>query len=124
MANPNVFTAQPEDHFKFFKGNRVKTKDVIDTLELQKKEVARASGIELNSVRYDRVPKKLEEKSFEWALIINLVYSYFKNEDKTLLWLSTPNPLLGYIPPKDMIIFGRSKKLLRFIYNAFEDNKK
>ena len=69
------------------------------------------------------MPQELSERLIEWATAINLVAGFFKNEDKTMLWFNTPNPLLGEQTPKDMIRIGRSRKLIKFIRNALSENK-
>jgi hypothetical protein len=40
-----------------------------------------------------------------------------------MLWFKVPNPLLGDVAPRDMIRFGRYKKLLKFIQSALEENQ-
>ncbi len=55
------------------------------------------------------------------ANICNLVFQFFNDEVKTKLWLQTPNPMLGYASPRDMIRGGRYKKLLKFVTDALED---
>jgi uncharacterized protein (DUF2384 family) len=56
-------------------------------------------------------------------LALNLVAQFFGDEQKTVLWLKTPNPLLGDMTPRDMIRIGRFKKLRRFIQNALSENE-
>lgn len=63
------------------------------------------------------------DKKEEWAVAINLVGNYFKDEQKTILWFHTSNPLLGEMSPRDMIRLGRFKKLLSFIQNAVANNE-
>jgi hypothetical protein len=97
---------------------------VVRLLDFKKKDVAKASQISIQSVRYDyKMPRELEERVREWAVALSLVAQYFKNEHKTVLWLKTPNPLLGNITPRDMIRVGRFKKLSRFIQNALGENE-
>lgn len=98
---------------------------VVKLLDLRKKDVARASNVSVQSVRYDppRMPKELQERLFEWAIALNLVAQFFKDERKTLLWFKTPNPLLGDMTPRDMIKVGRFRKLRRFIQNALAENE-
>jgi len=94
-------------------------------LDFSKKDVARASNVSRMSVRYDqKMPRELEERVGEWALALALVAQYFKDEQKTILWFKTPNPLLGNITPRDMIRVGRFKKLYRFIQNALNENER
>ena len=113
-----------KDRFKFFKGSNIQGQKVVDTLKYKKQEVSQASGIKLNSVRYDlKMPLELKERLIEWATAINLVADFFKNNDKTILWFNTPNPLLGEVTPRNMIRIGKSKKLITFIRNALSENK-
>ncbi len=51
-----------------------------------------------------------------------LVNTFFKDEEKTTLWLNTPNPLLGNQIPHQMIMQGRTDKLRMFIKNQLEGN--
>ncbi len=80
----------------------------------------------MSSVRYDeKIPTELHERIKEWAILLNLVAEHFKGDaTKTTLWFTTPNPLLGNISPRDMIRFGRYKKLFKFIFNALAENKR
>jgi hypothetical protein len=64
------------------------------------------------------MPEDLRLRLTEWATALNLVAEFFKDQDKTILWFTIPNPLLGDIAPRDMIRVGRFKKLLKFIQTA------
>jgi hypothetical protein len=56
--------------------------------------------------------------------IMGLLQEFFKDSPGKLgLWLSTPNPMLGNIKPFHMILWGREKKLLKFIESAIDENK-
>ena len=114
----------PKDRLNLFQGSDIKGEEVVKLLRYKKQEVSQASGIKLNSIRYDsKMPQELEERLREWATAINLVANFFKDEDKTVLWFYTPNPFLGEQTPRDMIRIGRSKKLIKFIRNALAENK-
>jgi uncharacterized protein (DUF2384 family) len=79
----------------------------------------------MDSVRYDKKGSKdLKQRLAEWATALNLVANFFKDEQKTILWFNTPNPLLGNMTPRDMIRIGRFKKLLNFIQTALDENKR
>jgi hypothetical protein len=53
--------------------------------------------------------------------IIGLLSEYFHgDEDKVCLWLRTPNPLLGGMPPVQLIESDRTEKLLKFIESCKE----
>jgi uncharacterized protein (DUF2384 family) len=117
-------TIPKDDPLSLFRGRDPDYQKVVRLLDFRKKDVARASQISIQSIRYDyKMPKELEERVREWAVALSLVAQYFKNEHKTILWFKTPNPLLGNITPRDMIRVGRFKKLSRFIQNALSENE-
>jgi len=99
---------------------------ILDFLKFKKEDVAMATGLKKNSIRYEpnRIPIELIDRLREWAIAINLVASYFKEQEKTMLWFGTTNPLLGNMSPRDMIRLGRFKKLFTFIQNALDENVK
>lgn len=116
----------PQDTFDLFDKNKsVDTEKVRNILSFQNKDVAVASGLRLNSIRYDeKMPKELEVRLIEWATLINLLGTHFDSLDKTILWLKTPNPFLGGVSPRKMIIFGRYKKLFQFVTETLSQNYK
>ena len=114
----------PQDRFNFFTGSSIHGQKVVNTLEYKKQEVSQASGVKVSSIRYDmKMPIELKERLIEWATAINLAASFFKDNNKTILWFNTPNSLLGEVTPRNMIRVGRSQKLITFIRNALLENK-
>ena len=64
------------------------------------------------------LPKEVAIKVVEWAKILCLVNIYFKGEaTKAILWMDIPNPSLGGVSPKEMIINNKYKKLLKWVKN-------
>lgn len=120
----SLFRSVPEDCFHFFdKRGGPQGKNIVDFLEYSKKDVSTATGVSLESVRYDdKMPAILKKRLSEWATAINLVDSYFKDSSKTVQWFRIPNPQLGGIRPEEMIQRGRCDKLIRFIQVALEEN--
>lgn len=114
------------DYFHFFKKSgelENHGKKVTDFLKYKKEDVSVAAGVSYSAVRFDdRMPEELRDRLIEWATAINLVGSHFKDPQKTILWFQIPNPLLGNLPPRDMIRLGRFKKLLKFIQTALDEN--
>lgn len=55
---------------------------------------------------------------------IALVTEFFGSEEKAALWFATPNPGLGGIRPDDYIEIGGAHRLLQWIQNALDDNKR
>lgn len=98
---------------------------VIEFVGFKKEDVSKATGVPSNSIRYDeRMPQILKDRLREWANLLNLVAQFFEGDaSKTALWFKTSNPMLGNITPRDMIRFGRSQKLLKFILNALSENQ-
>lgn len=125
MSGAALFHTVPKDDpLGLFLGGGTDYQKVVRLLDFKKKDVARASEISIQSVRYDhKMPKELEERVREWAVALSLVAQYFKDEHKTVLWFKTMNPLLGNIAPRDMIRIGRFKKLQGFILNALGENE-
>jgi len=113
-------TIPQQDHLSLYPHGNTDYQRVVQLLDFKKKDVARASNVAVQAVRYDppRMPKELEERIREWAVALNLVAQFFKDEQKTILWFHTRNPLLGDITPRDMIRIGRFNKLRKFILNA------
>jgi hypothetical protein len=116
-----LFDTVPEDCLSINRDYR----KIVSLLNFEKKDVAKAANIPLASVRYDeKMPRELRERFSEWAVLLNLVASYFKGDpEKTVLWFTVRNPLLGNVAPRDMIRFGRYNKLYHFIWNAIHENK-
>jgi hypothetical protein len=117
-------TVPKDDPLLLFPGGSTDYQRVVKLLDFKKRDVAKASQISMQSVRYDhKMPRELEERVREWAVALSLVAQYFNNEHKTVLWFKTQNPLLGNIAPRDMIRVGRFRKLYRFILNALGENE-
>lgn len=126
MSGLALFETVPkEDYLSLFSSGGTDYERVVDLLDFRKKDVARASNVALHSVRYDppKMPKELQDRIQEWAVALNLVAQFFRDEQKTVLWFKTSNPLLGDIAPRDMIKIGRFKKLRQFILQALSENE-
>jgi len=127
MSGVALFETIPkEDYLSLFPSGDTDYEKVVDLLDFRKKDVARASNVALHSVRYDppKMPRELQDRIQEWAVALNLVAQFFRDEQKTVLWFKTPNPLLGDVAPRDMIKIGRFKKLRQFILQALSENEK
>jgi hypothetical protein len=124
----DIFATVPKkDYLSLFQDTKPKYHDVADFLEFDKQDVSKATDVPLSSVRYDeKMPIELQERIREWATLLNLVAEHFQGDpQKTALWFTTPNPLLGSnVAPRDMIRFGRYKKLFKFVINALAENRR
>lgn len=120
-----IFKTVPDrDYLGFWADQTLKSRAVVDFLDLDKRSVAKLAGVAPTSVRFDqKIPKEVLDRLQEIANICGLVAQFFNGDAaKTALWFKTKNPLLGDIAPRDMIRYGRYEKLGRFIMNALEDN--
>jgi hypothetical protein len=127
MTQSPLFSTVPEkDYLGFYSGSDLNYQDVVKFAEMEKKDVSRATGVPLSSIRYDeKIPQELRERLMEWANLFNLVAGYFHGDGhKTILWFQMPNPLLGELSPRDMIRIGRYKKLISFVLNSLSENRR
>lgn len=113
------------DPLGFFEGGGFRPRSVAEFLKLKNPDVSRATAVALNSVRYDgAIPQPMRERLVEIANICNMVAEHFEGDrEKTALWFTSRNPMLGDISPRDMIRFGRYERLRRFVLNALSDER-
>jgi len=118
-----IFSTVPKEDYLSFQD---KPNRIAEFLEFKKEDIAKATGVSLSSVRYDeKMPSELRERIREWATLLNLVAEHFHGDGKkTALWFTTLNPLLGNVTPRDMIRFGRYRKLFKFVVTAIAENKR
>lgn len=112
------------DPLNFWSSHGLDYRSVTEFLELNTDELSKIGGVAKSSVRFDaKIPKDLKERLEQIANIVGLVAEYFEGDpERTALWFKTPNPLLGEITPRDMIRYGRYKKLLNFVVQASAQN--
>lgn len=102
-------------------------KGVVDPTRLKKclgfknEDLKKATGS--RTIRFDeRMPEAVRQRAIEIAVICELVGAHFDGDlDKTILWFTLPNPLVGGISPRDMVRYGRFKKLAQFVRSALTD---
>lgn len=126
-VSPDIFATVPkQDYLSLFQDSKPKYEGVVKFLEFKKEDVSKATGVPVNSVRYDaRIPTELHERIREWGTLLNLVAEHFQGDgEKTSLWFTVPNPMLGNVAPRDMIRFGRYKKLFKFVVTALAENRR
>ena len=126
-STQDLFATVPkQDFLSLFQDNNPKYQSVVQCLNFKKEDVSKATGVPLSSVRYDeKMPSELQDRIREWATLLNLVAEHFQGDSgKTVLWFTTINPLLGNISPRDMIRYGKYKKLLNFVLNALSENRR
>lgn len=126
QSSLNIFdTVQKVDHLHFWSDSGLHYREVQEFLSLDTNELSKISGVKKSSVRLDsRIPADLRERLEEIANVCNLVAAHFNGDAaKTALWFKTLNPVLGGLAPRDMIRFGRYKRLFDFIMRAKEHNE-
>jgi len=124
LPQSSLFSTVPKsDYFHFFTKGNPDSPKVVSFLKYKKEDISIATGVPISSVRYDeKMPTELKERITQWANAINLVGSYFQDENKTMLWFQIPNPQLGGYAPRDLIRLGRFNKLMKFIQIALDEN--
>jgi hypothetical protein len=117
-------TVSRSDPLNFWENHGLNYGSVSNFLELNKKELSKVGGVSVQSVRFDnKIPNDLKERLEQIANICNLVAEFFDGDaEKTALWFRTQNPVLGDLSPRDMIRFGRYKRLQKFVLSAREEN--
>src|SRR5258708_2060936 len=97
QTHHELFSNIPSDEFHLFNnGGAPKAERIVGLLKYRKQDVAKATNVPLGSVRYDnKMPEELRQRVTEWAIALNLVASFFKDQQRTLLWFQASNPLLG-----------------------------
>lgn len=126
MSSTQIFASVPKrDVLHLFNSEgQPDYKRTVEFLHFSKNDVAAAADVPQASVRYDsRMSDDLKDRIKEWAIAISLVAEFFEDEGKTLLWFSTPNPMLGGLRPNDMIKIGRFNKLHKFIITALQESR-
>jgi hypothetical protein len=121
----NLFGTVPDrDYLGFWAKQVLNAREVVQFLDLDKRDVAKLAGVAPASVRFDqKIPNEVLDRLKEIANICGLVAQFFAGDvAKTALWFKTVNPLLGNISPRDMIRYGRYEKLRRFVMSAMEEN--
>lgn len=109
---------------QFWQGQSLAFGEVADFLQLDKNDLSKISGVSKSSVRLDaRIPTQLAESLEQIANICSRVAEYFDGDaGATARWFAVPNPMLGYISPRDMIRLGRYERLWRIVLEAEADN--
>lgn len=116
--NALLTTVPNHDYLHLLEGNT--PKKVAEFLNLTRTDISKAMKMDKDRVRLDdQINKDLEQRLQEIANICELMAGYFKGDaNKTALWFKIKNPALGGVSPRDMIRYGRYKKLELFIRNA------
>lgn len=126
VTNPGALfsNVRRSDPLDFWTKRGPDYKRIAEFLNLDTGELSRLSGVSRKSVRLDaRIPRDLRARLDEIANICTLVAEYFDGDaQRTALWFTTKNPMLGETSPRDMIRAGRAGKLLKFIVEARNAN--
>ncbi len=94
-------------------------------LKLTNDDLAKIANISVKSVRFenDRMPTALKERIIEIKNVCELVAEMMGGSlEKTQLWFTTKNQMLGNITPRDMIRYGRYSKLLDILMDIKSGN--
>lgn len=127
-VSPNtrlLLTVPPTNHLGFFEVDTADAAAVLLFLPFMKEEISRALDVPMAKVKYGRsMPPLMRRWVHELGFIYEMVADFFKGDTlKTKRWLKAKNPMLGGLSARDMICFGRHKKLMQFVMNAAEANR-
>ena len=119
-----LFKTVPKNRYmSFYDGDRTDLRKIASFFSFSNNDIAKIAGISKNSVRLTgaRIPQALLDRFQEIANICEVVAENFNGDiEKTSLWCRIDNPMLGHVSPRDMLRFGRYKKLKRLIFDAIE----
>ena len=103
-------TVSPSNHLGF----QDHPEKVVNFLSFSHKDVSSAIGLPKPAIV--KMSPEVIQRLAEIANICEIVANYFRgDEKKTALWFQIPNPILGNIPPRDMIRVGRYRKLIKIV---------
>ena len=68
----------------------------------------------------NNIPDAVKSLLSDMVWLLNVTYSYLKDKNKVIQWLSSPNPICGGFSPKDMILMGQYKKLVKIVHSYIE----
>jgi len=111
-----------EDLLHLYRDGRPDYKRIAELTKLSKADLSKIAQVAKSSVRFDaHIPEPVAARLREIANIANLVAQFFAGDaQKVGLWFEIANPMLGNVSPRDMIRFGRYKRLLNFVIDARE----
>lgn len=118
QAQPRLFDSVPSAlPMLWNEQGRVQPEEVRKLLDLSKSDFAKAAHASQKQIADRlRIPQEVEERVRVWARILEEVARFFDGDiKKTMLWFGIPNPLLGEVSPRDMILYGRASKLLQIV---------
>lgn len=97
---------------------------VADFLGFRESDMARALNVDMSHLRLgDKTASAVLERLWILANMCEKVAKFFDgNISKTKRWFRTPNPSLGNMAPREMILLGRIKKVGQFIEDALAQN--
>lgn len=66
----------------------------------------------------------MDDEYENYNIIVDLVMTHMGwDMDHTLTWMNMENPLLGGVSPMQMVLMGRSSKLLSFVQACIDESK-
>lgn len=86
-------------------------------LEITLADLAKIFGVTKEQIRPERAGQKTKQRIEQLTGALESVAekSFEGDIAKTKFWLKTPNPHLGYISPRTLILKGRHSKVIKFI---------
>gem|GEM_PF-1768200 len=97
---------------------------VADFLGFREFDMAKVLKVDMSHLRLgDKTPSEVLKRFWMIANVCEGVAQFFEgNIPKAKRWFRTPNPNLGNMAPREMILLGRFEKVSRFINDALAQN--
>ena len=125
QTQPHIFNTVPKnDVFGFYDKGKLQYKEVVNTLNFNRKEISKAVRVAVSSVRYEenKIPDKMKDFLTHMVWLLHVTHKHLKDKNKVIQWIESPNPICGGFSPKDMICMGQYKKLVRIVSSYVEGN--
>lgn len=97
----------------------------VDFLDMSRTELASALNLSVDQIRPERLTGKAKERLEQLAVALEYVAETFDGDLRTtLFWIKTPNLNFGGFSPKQLILKGKSRKVIDFILTAKSETQK
>jgi hypothetical protein len=122
----DISKSLPKNYLGLFSDTgEVSIDKTISVLETSKTELALAFNLSVDQMRQERLTGKAKERVEQLAIALEYVAETFQGDLKpTLFWIRTPNLNFGGLSPKQLILKGKSKKVIDFILTAKSESSK
>lgn len=100
----------------------IRYKEIMEFLNLSRDDIAKATNISLESIRYDRKVRNAELRGFFLSVIniIGFALEHYDNLERVQTWFRVTNPLLGNRQPIEVVKAGEQGTILKLLITEKE----